>query len=180
MSAGLLRVWRRLLRRIGVPGVVGLALLVAAIALAAGTPALRQEARTLREFAAARDAALNEASRAPPQLSAEEQWRRFSAGFPTRERNAEDLKLVFAAARRNGVSLLKGEYRVVAEANSPFVTYALTLPVRESYGGIKKFTADVLRSLPHAEMDELRLERSDAGATTLDARIRISLIYRAS
>jgi hypothetical protein len=181
MKAMLGRLWQRLLRRVGAAGLVGLALLLLAAALLAWTPGLLREAAELRETAQARQAAWFERTQhqpAPPSLQA--QVDRFSARFPTRAQYAEDLKEVFAAARRHAVSLNKGEYQFVSEPNSPFQTCTATFPVRESYADIKQFTADVLRRLPHAAMDDLRLERSDAGADRLDARIRISLTYRAS
>jgi hypothetical protein len=181
VNAVLNRLWHRLLRRIGAQGLIGLVLLVAALVLIAWAPSLLREAAELRETAQARHTALLGAIRARDQQpSAQQQMQKFSASFPTRDRNAEDLREVFAAARRHEVALNKGEYQFNADPASPFVTYAATFPVREGYGDIKKFTSDVLRSLPHAAMEELRLERSDAGATVLDARIRITLIYRAS
>jgi hypothetical protein len=180
MNAAWHRLWQRSLRRLGVPGLVGLALLAAALALVASAPSLTHRAEVLDQVAQARDAMLLATGGASAESSAQARWRQFSASFPARSQMAEDLRHVFAAAQRSDVSLVKGEYRIVTEANSPFVVYSMTFPVRESYTGIKRFTAEVLRSLPHAEMEELRLERGDAGAAALEARVRISLIYRAS
>jgi len=181
MKLTLTRLWYRLLRRVGRQGLIGLALLIAALVFAAWTPRLLREAADLRETAQSRHSALLGALQARGRApSAQEQMQRFSDNFPTREQTADDLKQIFAAARRNNVQLNKGEYQLIAEPNSPFVTYAATFPVKEGYGDIKKFTSDVLRTLPHTAMEELRLERSDAGAAVLDARIRINLIYRAS
>ena len=177
----LTRLWHRLLRRIGASGLVGIVLLAAAAGLVAWTPGLLREAAALRETAQSRQTALLAAmqGREVP-VSPQQQVQQFSASFPKRDQIPQDLKQLFAAARRNDVALNKGEYQFKGEPNSPFVTYAATFPVKQSYADIKKFTSDVLRSLPHAAMEELRLERSDAGATALDARIRITLIYRAS
>lgn len=173
--------WRVLLGRVGVQGLVGAALLVAALVLALWTPELMHKEQRLRE--AVHQLAVSHPEthvlRAGPEATLE-QLQQFANSFPTRERNGEDLKLVFAAAKRNKVALPKGEYQVVTESNSPFVAYALTFPIREGYGDIKKFTADVMRTIPNAEIGELRLERGEALGNVLDARIRISLIYRAS
>jgi hypothetical protein len=181
MRASLTRLWHRLLRRLGALGLIGLALLAGALVLLAWTPRLLREAAEFSETAQTRQTALLGALRSHGQApSTQQQLQQFSANFPTRDRNAEDLRQVFALARRHKVALNKGEYQLLAESNSPFVTFAVTFPVREGYADIKKFTSDVLRSLPHAAMEELRLERSDAGASVLDARIRINLFYRAS
>jgi len=179
MKPVLMRWWQRLWRRVGPHGLIGLALLAAATGLLAWTPGLLREAAQLRETAQARQADGRGSVRPLPPSTAQ-QLQRFSERFPRRQQNADDLKQVFAAAVRSGVSLVKGEYQFSAEPNSPFETCTATFPVRETYGDIKKFTSDVLRTLPHAAMEELRLERSDAGAAVLDARIRISLYYRAS
>ena len=45
---------------------------------------------------------------------------------------------------------------------------------------IKDFVADALRALPHAALLELRLERTDAEASMLEARLRLTLTYRAN
>jgi len=50
--------------------------------------------------------------------------------------------------------------------------------VRTDYGAIKAFAADVLRALPNASMDELRMSRSDAGSTTIDSVLRFTFVYR--
>lgn len=180
---GLLRItWERLLRRVGATGLIGVALLAVAVPLALWTPSLLHQTDALQQAAQARQAARrdNTPREAPTPPSPQAQLQEFSATFPTREHSADDLRQVFAAARRHNVALLKGEYRFVTDPNSPFVTYALTFPVHESYAAIKTFTADVLRALPHAQMDELRLERAEAGAALIDARIRFSLIYRSN
>jgi type II secretory pathway pseudopilin PulG len=175
------RLWQRLLRSLGVSGLIGIALLLLATALATWTPRLRQQAALVHETAQARQLAITQqraqSAQVPPLR---QQLDLFALGFPQLSQNAGDLEKLFAVARQHRVELPKGEYKFSTEPNSPFVTYSATFPIKQGYGRIKEFAADVLRDLPHAAMDELRLERSDAGATTLDARIRITLTYRAS
>lgn len=174
------RVWQRLLRRVGLHGLVGVALLLAAAGLVVWTPRLHDNAARISEDARAKQHAADQAMLKRAELPSTRQLLlQFSTSFPRPSQNAADLKLVFAAAQRHHVELLKGEYQLNSEPNSPFLTYAVTLPVKEGYGEIKAFVADLLRSLPHAAMEELRLERTDIGATLLDARIRINLTYRA-
>jgi hypothetical protein len=181
MSPTLSKFWRRLMRRVGAPGLAGLLLLGTALALVAWAPGLLREAAALRETAQSRQASLLAVVRGRDDpLSPQQRVREFSARFPTRDQMPQDLMQVFAAARRSAVELNKGEYQFKAEPNSPFVSYSATFPVKESYAGIKKFTSEVLRSLPHAAMEELRLERSSVGSESLDARIRITFVYRAT
>ena len=181
MNEHVSRLWYRLLRRIGMKGLLGLALLASACALAAWTPRLQRDAVDIRQAATVAQRSLAGAvdmrGRTP---STRQQLQEFAATMPPASQTAADLKVVFAAAQRHNVSLHKGEYQLKVEPNSPFVTYAATFPVKERYSSVKDFAADVLRTLPHAAMEDLRLERSDAGSPMLDARIRITFVYRAS
>jgi hypothetical protein len=52
--------------------------------------------------------------------------------------------------------------------------------VQSQYGALKDFIADVLRALPNASMDDLRMSRSNAGSTTLDTVVRFTFVYRGS
>jgi hypothetical protein len=100
------------------------------------------------------------------------------ASLPTLERNAADLEQLFALARAHHVALTRGDYQFGNEPNATLLTYSVTLPVHQSYATIKQFSADVLRALPHAALEELRLERAEAGAADLDGRLRFTLTYR--
>ena len=53
-----------------------------------------------------------------------------------------------------------------------------TFPIRNDYGTLKDFSADVLTALPHVSMDELRMTRDAAGSASLDAVVRFTLFYR--
>lgn len=181
MRQGLLRQWQRLLRRLGTSGMVGLALLLIAGVLIAWTPSLLRDANDQRAVAEQRQRATAMLIRTRGELpSTRQQLIRFVASFPMIGQNAADLKVVFAAAERHRIALPKGEYVLNAEPHSTFVVYTATFPVAEGYGGIKEFAAEVLSTLPHSAMEDLRLERRDSLSTGLDARIRISLIYRGS
>ena len=91
---------------------------------------------------------------------------------------AADLGAIYASAGRQKLDLLKGEYQLKAEPGSPFVTYAVTLPVHAEYGPVKAFASNVLIDLPHASLDELRLSRDTAQGEMLDAVVRFTLVYR--
>jgi hypothetical protein len=92
--------------------------------------------------------------------------------------NELDLAQIFATARRHRIELVKGEYQLRTDGDSPLVAYSATFPVRAQYGAIKEFAADVMLQLPHASLDELRLSREAAGVEVLDSVIRFTLVYR--
>lgn len=179
MSGFASKLWQRVFRRVGASGIIGLAMLLLAGALSAWAPRLQHQAARLYEAAQVRRSGLAASARVPAQgPTTRQQLQRFAASFPPPRQEARDLEWVFAAAQRHKIDLPKGDYQVSVEPNSPFVVASATFPVKASYGDVKAFTADVLRGLPHAAIDELRLERSEATNTMLDARIRFTLTYR--
>jgi len=168
--------WQRIARRLGPFGFAGIALLLCGLALVAWAQAMKRQAVDLESLAQA----ARVRARAPVGLeAAPPSWRAFAAALPQSDQTIEDLREVFAAAQRNKVSLPKGDYQMVGDPGSPLITYTATFVVRERYGAIKDFTADVLRSLPNAALSDLRFERPDAGAPALDVRVRFTLVYRA-
>jgi hypothetical protein len=181
VKAALARVWRRTLRRLGPLGVAAVALLAAAALVAAWIPRLDRQGEQLREALAARLANSSTQRKPPPApVPVGEQVREFVAAFPPLTQNAGDLDEVFQSAKRHNVPLLKGEYQFKQDPQAPLATYTATFPVHSQYGALKEFTADVLRALPNASMDELRMTRSDAGSTTLEAVVRFTFVYRST
>lgn len=174
-----LRLWRRASRKIGATGVIGLALLVAALVVALAIPGMSHHSDELRATLVSRaDDIARKGQSVRRNVSSSERVGEFVSAFPELSHSADDLGQVFAAAQRYNVSLPKGEYALKAEPNTPLVSFTATFPVRSEYGAIKAFTADVMTALPHVSMDDLRMARSDAGTGALDAVIRLTFVYR--
>lgn len=179
MKRLLMRIWQQMLRRSGRLGVAAVALLLGALLLATLMPGLNRQGEQLRIALTARAAAASRPGPALPQrMPVGEQVQEFVAAFPAMVQSPSDLDAVFQSATRRKVLLLKGEYQVQQDVNELLVTYTATFPVRADYSSIKDFTADVLRALPNASMDELRMTRSAAGSTALESVIRFSFVYR--
>jgi len=171
--------WWRGRRRFGRLGMLGLALLGTATALLAALPAMDRAVEHSRlALQSRRDALAASAPSAVPVPSEREQLDRFVGAFPPLSQNARDMNELFNSASQAHVALTKGDYALRTEAGSPFVVYTVTLPLRDGYPAIKAFAAEVLRTLPHASLDELRVARNDAGDATLDASLRFTLVYR--
>jgi hypothetical protein len=176
-----LRRWpRRLRERVGVPGLIGLALLGAGAALAAYAPRVTGEAEALHAAAERARSRLGEVQRqavrqpAPAQQAAE-----LRAWFPPVQRATADLRVLFDTARKNRIELAHGEYALVPAADaSRLQRYEIVLPVRQRYVTIKGFVAELLNAVPHASLAELRIERSAANVEQLDARVHLTLFYR--
>ena len=180
MKRTLLGVWHRSLRYGGPCGIVGATLLVTASLVAASIPHFLKQGQALRREVASKSSsapASNSISEVR-QLPIDEQVGEFVAAFPLLSQNPSDLEEVFSSAKRRNIKLLRGEYQFKQDAKAPLVTYTATFPLRSDYGSIRDFTADVLRALPHASMDELRMNRSASGSPVLESVIRFSFVYR--
>jgi hypothetical protein len=174
------RLWHWVQARLGTAGLAGAGLLiVAAAGLVLTTQAQQQtewlSART--EEARAHVARLG-ASR-QEEHSPAEQLARFQQWFPPVDQSTADLRVIFTAAQAAHVELARGEYSVRAvEGSGGLQRFDVILPVKEHYLPVKTFVAEVLNKLPHASLDELRVERPGSAADQLDSRVHFTLFYR--
>ena len=167
---------RRGMVRLGRAGVIGMLLLLGALAilLLAIEPA-HQRLGTLADEQARLQAQMmsREPSRERPTVRG--QLSDFYAFFPATDSVPRALGTVHKAARRHDLTLEKGEYKLVREPNFPLLRYQVTLPVAGRYADIRGFVNRVLDSLPNAAVDQLILKRDDIGAGQIEARVRFSL-----
>ena len=82
------------------------------------------------------------------------------------------LRVVFSAAKRNGVALTVGEYRLVNDAPGAFSRYQVSLPVEGNFRSIQQFSQQVLADLPFTALEEVSLKRDSVGSRELVARLR--------
>jgi len=82
------------------------------------------------------------------------------------------LRAVFAAAKRNGVALTVGEYRLVDDSAGGFSRYHVSFPVGGVFRSIEQFSEQVLADLPFAALEEVSLKRDSVGSRQLEARLR--------
>jgi len=156
------------------PGLLGIALLVGAAVLALGVSrpmlarlqGLEDEARAL----SARSGGVP--IRPATQRS---QLANFYAFFPPTSGLPDMLARVQRAARDNGLTLEKGEYRLVRDASFPLSRYQVTFPMRGNYAQVRGFVNDVLDTVPAAALEEMSLKRERVAEPVLDARVRFSL-----
>lgn len=107
-----------------------------------------------------------------------EQLVRFTAWFPTIDRNAGDLRRLMEQAQLAKLDLVKGEYHISDSQGAAFVSYEVVLPVKASYDTLRSFIAGVLNVIPNASLAELHIERAAVNSTIQDARIHFTFVYR--
>jgi hypothetical protein len=165
------------LRRLGAAGVLGLGL-----ALACAGFYVSALAPLEKEAAAQRLALERMKARTPHRpVSAggdrEEAVRRFQALFPSASDLTGEVEKLHRLARRAGLDLAQGEYRLERRPNGLWA-YRVTLPVRGTYPQFRDFLGAVLKDMPIASLDALRFERKRAAETQLEAQVRVTLYAR--
>jgi hypothetical protein len=167
-----LRAW---LRALGIPGIVGLGILLSCMTLYLSS--VRPAERELQ----ARRAAFEQARvRSPLQtVSAPrgDDLRRFYSAFPTLDRLPDELERLYGLARAARLDLYQGEYRL-EQRGAGLASYRITLPMRGGYPAVREFLANTLTQMPYAAVDGLRFERKKVGDTQLEAQVRITLFFR--
>jgi len=171
---------RRLVDRLGWPGVAGIAGLVAALLLlvAVSGPMSIQRAELRGQVSTLRDQLRLDGGRSPRDDSAAAQLQRFHASFPTVPTAPDWLYQINAAAGRSGIVLAAGEYRLDQRGADTLRRYAIVLPVRGSYGQIRSFVEAALAAVPSAALDDIELRRDAATDAVLEAKIRMTLYLR--
>ncbi|WP_233867582.1 hypothetical protein [Paraburkholderia adhaesiva] len=168
--------WRFESRRtLGMPGLLGIVLLLTAVLIVTTTPATDTEdiASTTRPAKRAGHASTDRSSAEPIALST------LPDLFPAFGQSADDIESIIGFARDSNLTLGSAEYQMGnAEPGAGFLHYQVLIPVKDQYASIRKFIALVLNSIPNAALREIHVERPAVNGEVLDARVRFELIYR--
>jgi hypothetical protein len=174
--AGMTWTLKRALIKLRWPGLVGLALIVFALAFySLGSAPMRARLDALEKQRA--DLAARAGGRGPSAqpTTQRSQLANFYAFFPLTRAVPDLLAAVERAAKGNGLSLDRGEYRLSQERGFPLARYQVTLPVQGTYGEVRGFVNAVLDSVPAAALEELALKREEVGLPLVEARVRFVL-----
>jgi len=173
---------RREVGRLGTMGVVGIGLLVFAVAFYFS--ALRPGERALGELRVeARDLERQlqmGGSLATRERTPSEQLAAFYAFFPASGETSALLKRISAAAGSRGLELQSGEYRMQQSQGARLARYEITLPLKGSYTQVRDFVADVLAAVPAAVLEEVNLRRESIESARLEARVRFTVYVGAA
>jgi TRAP-type C4-dicarboxylate transport system permease small subunit len=161
-----------LLRRMGAPACLAVALLVLGIASWAWTwqqraVAAQLEARPLPQ------PSLAVAAVAPP-ATASENLARFYASLGQQRHAEQQVKQLFDLAAKNGLVLAQGEYKSGYDKARGVATWQVTLPLKVNYAAVWQFALQALRAAPFASLDELSFRREQIADTELEARLRLT------
>ncbi|ALL70981.1 putative secretion system X transmembrane protein 2 (plasmid) [Paraburkholderia caribensis MBA4] len=166
------------MRRFGVAGLAGIALLCAAAVVADSAARMQSDTLALsnevRPASAAKkaDVARDARSYADAAVLAS-----LPDLFPRFAHSADDIAAILAHAHDSNLAVGSAEYVVVADPGGRYVRYQMLLPVKDQYVTIRRFLASVLNSVPNAALREIHVERPAVDGSVLDARVRFELVY---
>ena len=180
MNSFLLDLKFQAVRRVGGVGLLGLLLAsVAAILAYFLIPHAKEQSLLLdQEQRMAKESVTqaNELRRKTP--STVSQLQSFLNWLPPLSSNAKDVQKLFRLAKDSNIDLVKVDYQLNAEPGAQFFRYQVTIPTKEKYLSIRKFTSEALNSLPNVALDELQFTRPQATAEVVDAQLRFTFFYR--
>lgn len=157
--------------RLGWPGLLGIALLLAALALdhfqtqpleaTAGELNARAEQLARQPLAAVA---------VPPPSLAE--------SLPVGADAPAGVARLFAAAKHAGLRLEQGSYRPASHLGGGPLRYQISLPVSGDYPAIRSFLAEALERQPGLALDSLTLMREAIGSPEVTAKLSLTLYLR--
>ena len=167
---------RKLARGLGVPGVLGLAIL-------AGSGAFYWlDIVPAEAELGARRAAVEQTRKRPllasPTMRREQELRQFRETFPPLANLADQLELLHTLASRAGIRVQQTEFRLEADP-SGLAAYRVSLPVRGRYPQIREFIGAVLKQCPTASLDRVRFQRDKVANAEIEAQLRLTFYFRA-
>ena len=179
MNPALNRIWQRIRRTVPPYALLALALLLVCAGIAPWLMALEEQADQLRaEIDLAHQSKRQDKTKVIRTVPLAEQVEEFVNALPPTNQTTDDMEQVFKIAKANQISLIKGDYKLTRSAGDPLTHYTATIPIHAPYLAIRNFSAELLDTLPHVALDELRMNRVNADDTALDSEIRLSFVYR--
>jgi hypothetical protein len=166
-------------RALGVPGVIGVTLVVFGLsyAVSALLPAKQQIDSYREQIARAKDRAVR-AETGQTDNTPSGQLRAFYKLLPPQPAVPDWLDKIYAAAVKENVALIRGEYSLATDADVGVARYKILFPVKGSYAQIRGFIAAALDAVPTLALDDVNFERQKISDAQVDARIRMTLYVK--
>lgn len=97
---------------------------------------------------------------------------------PRDSTNLDDLKYLFKLAKAKGVSVDTVEYHQEPDLTLQVLVRTLDIRVHEDYPKLKGFIAELLAAMPHATLQEIRVDRKDARTAQGQVLLKLAFVYR--
>jgi Tfp pilus assembly protein PilO len=166
---------QRLAAAVGIPGLIGLLLLVSGISLY--FTAIQTGAREVDQLKQ-QLAGMRSHPQTVRQYAPEEELAMFYDFFPKREALAEQLRTLHHLAVDQDLLIERIDYKLSSIQSTPLWRYQISFPLNTDYTTLRHYVADVLKALPNAALETIDMQRDDADAELLEEKIGIVLFYR--
>lgn len=164
---------RRTLRRAGWPGWLGLALLALAVTIGVGydTLSAQQRATLVAERTQLMRSASATVTGSAPVVE-------FLSGFPSDQALPRTLARIYESANQQGLNVERTEYRSVNQVGTPLSRLSLQLPVQGSFAALYAWLNEMLGAMPEVGLESLVVRHAEAGATEVDAEVRLVVFVK--
>lgn len=143
-----------------------------------GMPRLHTLMQMQQQAISAARQSLHTAGTPPPPPArplAEERLANFYDNLGEKRYAEQQVKTLFAVAGKTQLTLKQAEYKPAFDKNGQYYTYQIVLPVKGSYGAIRRFCEQTLLAIPFASLDEISFKRDAIGSRMLEAKLRFTL-----
>jgi hypothetical protein len=158
--------------RLGWPGLLGLGLLLATLALD------HFLVQPLETVTAELDVRADRLARKPRPSAVPTPPVTLLDRLPAGAAAPEGVAQLFAAASHAGLSLEQGSYRPAGNKDAALRRYQITLPVSGEYPALRAFLAEALERQPSMALDSLILTRESIASPLVKAKLNLTLYLR--
>lgn len=99
--------------------------------------------------------------------------------IPEDNTHIDDLSRLFRLAKSKGVHIGTVEYRQTPNPSLQVLVRSLDIRIDDDYPKLKGFVAELLGTMPHVSLQEIRVERKDAAVTQGQILLKLAFVYRA-
>jgi Tfp pilus assembly protein PilO len=167
----------RLIKALGVWGVLGLALFLVSCVfyftkVASTTQQLQQAQFELeRAVVAQEDSPKVEMQQVVPAQTKAEDLAKFYDIFPAGASLPEWLRLIDETALKQKLILKRGDYKLTQSQQGQLQRYEIVLPVAGKYVQIRQFIAEVLLKSPALALGDIKIRRENTMSPNVEARL---------
>jgi Tfp pilus assembly protein PilO len=158
----------RRLTSLGVPGIIGLGILIACMAF------FDAAIRPMQKQLAQRQQFLNE-QRAPSKVAPKVDWRTLRSYLPAQDQADELSAKIYHLAKSAGVDLREAEYKEESLDKSGIAARHLNFVVSGNYFQMRQFLSSALSQMPALALDAVSFQKSRTANGMLDVRIALTL-----
>lgn len=123
--------------------------------------------------------ALAKASQQPASSAAQESvvppLQQFRDILVLQDATISQLRVIHQKAVAAGLSVAQMDMRRQQDADGTFSQLQVSLPLKGSYLGLKRFCADLLQHIPSVSIDQMIVKREQSNSNIVDVQLTLSL-----